>query len=131
MGRGLAPETGRGRNLGTEKDPGPATERGRGQEIAKIGPDLGTVEGQDPGTGAIAGGRDRGPAIGGGRGIAKGRGPSQGTGTGAEAGAESAREQCTGKIIVKGKSVGFLVDKNKSENSTTAPFFAEIWMAMW
>ena len=110
MGRGLAPETGRGRNLGTEKDPGPATERGRGQEIAKIGPDQGTVEGQDPGTGAIAGGRDPGPVKGGGRGIARGQGPSQGTGTGAGAGADSAREQCTGKINVKGKSVGFLVD---------------------
>ena len=86
------------------------TERGRGQEIAKTGPDQGTVEGQDPGTGAIAGGRDPGPVKGGGRGIARGQGPSQGTGTGAGAGADSAREQCTGKINVKGKSVGFLVD---------------------
>ena len=46
-----------------------------------------------------------------GPGIAGGRGPSRGTGTGAGAGAESVGgEQCTGKISVNGKSVGFLVD---------------------
>merc|ERR1712110_1150093 len=78
-------EMGKGQNPGTEEDLGPVTEKGRGQEIAKTAPDQGTVEGQDPGTGAIAGGQ----------------GPSQGTGTGAGAGADSAREQCTGKINVK------------------------------
>ena len=110
MGRGPAPETGKGQNQGTEEDLGPVTEKGRGQEIAKTAPDQGTVEGQDPGTGAIAGGQGRGPVIGGGPGIGRGQGPSQGTGTGVGAGAESAREQCTGKINVNGKSVGFLVD---------------------
>ena len=93
MGKGRGPETGRGRNQGIEKDPGPATEKGRAQEIAEIAPDLGTVEGQGLATDAIAGGRDQGPGTGRGQGTARGQGPSQETGTGAGAGAESTREQ--------------------------------------
>ena len=111
MENDLAPETGKGQNQGTEKDPGPAIERGRAQEIAEIAPDLAIVEGQGPGTDAIVGGRGQGPATGEGPGTAGDQDPSQGTGTGAGAGVESAREeQCTGKINVNGKSVGFLVD---------------------
>ena len=109
--KGQSRETGKGQNQGTERGQDPAIERGLDQEIVEIVPDLGTEDGQGPVTGVIAGDQDPGPVTGKGPGIAGGRGPSRGTGTGAGAGAESVGgEQCTGKISVNGKSVGFLVD---------------------